>query len=304
MPRAGVNYAIGNRGPPEKHARFACAGAPGCGPSQMVDLHPARGRRGQRTAHRQSFAVLPPEAIAQGIEGEAILMLRFGSSGQLINAEVAKSSGHAILDEAALRAIRATPHLAAGPGKCCFPSPFPCANPAAGLRRETSPGCTREKRRALPFSAVFRSPGFRCILHAVWLRRAIMTKLLRVKECRLTGWLAPLLVACASISPVQAADCTATVRSRRSAWKIRHHADEEPHAAAAPVPHRRDRERTAMRRRRLQIRRSYTLPNAPITRPTRVHQVLGGKGKDFGERAEKDAAEDVWSAEDISCRRC
>ena len=66
----------------------------------------------------------PPAAIAQGLEGEAILMLRFGSGGTLINAEVAKSSGHAILDEAALRAIRATPHFAAGPREMLFPVSF------------------------------------------------------------------------------------------------------------------------------------------------------------------------------------
>jgi protein TonB len=66
----------------------------------------------------------PPEAVARGLEGETILMLRYGSDGALINAEIAKSSGHAILDEAALRAIRATPRLAAGPREMLFPVSF------------------------------------------------------------------------------------------------------------------------------------------------------------------------------------
>ena len=66
----------------------------------------------------------PPEAVARGLEGEAILMLRYGSDGALIDAAIAKSSGHAILDEAALRAIRATPRLAAGPREMLFPVSF------------------------------------------------------------------------------------------------------------------------------------------------------------------------------------
>ncbi len=66
----------------------------------------------------------PPEAIARGLEGEAILMLRFGVDGALIDAQIAKSSGHVILDEAALRAIRATPRFASGPREMLFPVTF------------------------------------------------------------------------------------------------------------------------------------------------------------------------------------
>jgi periplasmic protein TonB len=66
----------------------------------------------------------PPEAVARGLEGEAILMLRFGADGALIDAQIAKSSGHAILDEAALRAIRATPRFASAPREILFPVTF------------------------------------------------------------------------------------------------------------------------------------------------------------------------------------
>lgn len=66
----------------------------------------------------------PPEAVAKGIEGEAILRLHFGADGALIDAQIAKSSGYAILDEAALRAIRATPRFAAGPREMLFPVTF------------------------------------------------------------------------------------------------------------------------------------------------------------------------------------
>ena len=51
----------------------------------------------------------PPEAVARGIEGETILMLRYNPDGTLRDARVARSSGHAILDQAALRAVHATP---------------------------------------------------------------------------------------------------------------------------------------------------------------------------------------------------
>jgi protein TonB len=66
----------------------------------------------------------PVEAIAQGLEGEAVLMLRFGANGALVDAQVVKSSGHAILDEAALRAARATQRLASGPREMLFPVTF------------------------------------------------------------------------------------------------------------------------------------------------------------------------------------
>jgi periplasmic protein TonB len=66
----------------------------------------------------------PPEAIAQGIEGEAILLLRFAPDGALTDAQIAKSSGYAILDEAALRAVRAAPRFAQGRREMLLPVSF------------------------------------------------------------------------------------------------------------------------------------------------------------------------------------
>ena len=66
----------------------------------------------------------PPEAIEKGIEGEAIVMLRLNDDGQLIDAQIAKSSGYAILDLAALRAVRATPRFAPGSREVLFPVTF------------------------------------------------------------------------------------------------------------------------------------------------------------------------------------
>ena len=66
----------------------------------------------------------PPEAVARGLEGEAILMLRLGADGALIEARIVKSSGHPILDAAALRAIRAAPRFGSGPREMLFPVTF------------------------------------------------------------------------------------------------------------------------------------------------------------------------------------
>lgn len=66
----------------------------------------------------------PPEAIARGIEGETILILRYAADGKLLDARIARSSGHAILDQAALRAVRATPRITDGPREVLFPVTF------------------------------------------------------------------------------------------------------------------------------------------------------------------------------------
>ena len=66
----------------------------------------------------------PPEAIEQGLEGETIVMLRIGDNGRLANAQIARSSGHVILDEAALRAIRSTLRFSPGFREILFPVTF------------------------------------------------------------------------------------------------------------------------------------------------------------------------------------
>jgi protein TonB len=66
----------------------------------------------------------PTEAIARGIEGETILILRYNPDGTLRDARIARSSGHAILDQAALRAVRATPRITDGPREVLFPVTF------------------------------------------------------------------------------------------------------------------------------------------------------------------------------------
>ena len=47
----------------------------------------------------------PPEAIKQGLQGEAVVLLDVGEGGRIVTASVASSSGYAVLDQAALRAV-------------------------------------------------------------------------------------------------------------------------------------------------------------------------------------------------------
>lgn len=55
----------------------------------------------------------PQSAVNQGIEGEVVLLLSLDSKGGIQAVEIAKSSGHALLDEAAIDAAR---HIGALPG--------------------------------------------------------------------------------------------------------------------------------------------------------------------------------------------
>lgn len=55
----------------------------------------------------------PAEAIARGLEGEALVLLIIDESGQVVATRLEQSSGHALLDEAALRAARSLKALPA-----------------------------------------------------------------------------------------------------------------------------------------------------------------------------------------------
>ena len=56
----------------------------------------------------------PPEAFAMGLEGEAILLVELDAQGRIAQVSIGSSSGHAILDEAAIRYVREMGSL--GPG--------------------------------------------------------------------------------------------------------------------------------------------------------------------------------------------
>lgn len=53
----------------------------------------------------------PPEAIALGLEGEVRLIVKVGADGEIDDVSIAASSGHAILDKAAIKAAYAMGRL-------------------------------------------------------------------------------------------------------------------------------------------------------------------------------------------------
>jgi len=53
----------------------------------------------------------PPEAVARGIEGEVRLLITLSEDGSIADVNVAASSGHPILDNAAIKAAYATGKL-------------------------------------------------------------------------------------------------------------------------------------------------------------------------------------------------
>jgi protein TonB len=79
-------------------------------------------RRAQSALSEHLF--YPPEAIAHGLEGEVILLLTLAENGQLVSATVARSSGHALLDQAALDAAQRIGHLSGNPRQTLFPVRF------------------------------------------------------------------------------------------------------------------------------------------------------------------------------------
>lgn len=67
----------------------------------------------------------PQEAIARGLEGQVLVFLILDSEGQVAASRVEESSGHRILDDAALRAVRALRALPAdAPRETLLPVSF------------------------------------------------------------------------------------------------------------------------------------------------------------------------------------
>lgn len=79
-------------------------------------------RRAQGALSRHLY--YPPEAVAQGLEGEVVLLLTLGDGGRVLVVEVARSSGHAILDQAALDAARRIGNLPGNAHQTLLPVSF------------------------------------------------------------------------------------------------------------------------------------------------------------------------------------
>jgi protein TonB len=87
---------------PGRAARNASAATP------VVEMRPRlEGEAALRAVEQlRSELPYPPEAIERGLQGEALVLLFLDASGNAIAARLESSSGHALLDDAAVRAVR------------------------------------------------------------------------------------------------------------------------------------------------------------------------------------------------------
>ncbi len=79
-------------------------------------------RRAQTALSEHLF--YPPQAIARGLEGDVILLLTLADNGRVVSASIARSSGHALLDQAALDATQRIGALPGNPRQTLFPVSF------------------------------------------------------------------------------------------------------------------------------------------------------------------------------------
>jgi len=70
-------------------------------------------RREVQVAQRKlsEFQFYPPEAVARGLEGEVRVIVKLGADGNVDDVSIAASSGHPILDNAAVKAAYAMGRL-------------------------------------------------------------------------------------------------------------------------------------------------------------------------------------------------
>jgi protein TonB len=78
--------------------------------------------RAQAALSKQLF--YPEEAISKGWEGDVMLLLTLSTQGDIIGVELARSSGHAILDNAARTAAGKLGKLRSGSGQLLLPVEF------------------------------------------------------------------------------------------------------------------------------------------------------------------------------------
>ncbi len=94
-------------------------------PADAAPPHNLQGRalsRAQAALSKHLF--YPPEAVALGLEGEVVLLLILSDNGRVVSAAVARSSGHALLDRAALDAAQHIGVLPGSPRQTLFPVSF------------------------------------------------------------------------------------------------------------------------------------------------------------------------------------
>ena len=102
MPELDAPAPLAQRIPPPRHAIAARPAAP-----QMVSLRRLSGEAARAASEQLARELMyPAEAIERGLEGEALVLLFLDASGDAVAARLEASSGHALLDDAAVRAAR------------------------------------------------------------------------------------------------------------------------------------------------------------------------------------------------------
>lgn len=86
--------------PPEKTESPSGTPRPAAKPKPEKMANPIAAAQRKLSKH----LYYPPEAIAAGLEGEVRLLLTLDDKGAILDADVAASSGHTVLDKAAVRA--------------------------------------------------------------------------------------------------------------------------------------------------------------------------------------------------------
>jgi len=114
-PAESTAEAVSSRPPPEDSRPLAAAPVP-------KTLQGGALRRAQTAFSEHLF--YPPQAVAQGLEGDVVLLLTLADGGRLISASIARSSGHALLDQAALDAAQRIGALPGNPPQTLFPVSF------------------------------------------------------------------------------------------------------------------------------------------------------------------------------------
>lgn len=117
VPPADQLYLPAARRAPQR-ATPPDTGKPATGQHGMrIVRSPARdGRQHAVREVQQQLAqrlLYPPEAVAQGLEGEVQVLIVLDAQGAVLGARIERSSGSALLDEAALRAAREVRGVAA-----------------------------------------------------------------------------------------------------------------------------------------------------------------------------------------------
>lgn len=130
LPQASIEARLIPAPPPAAAAEAVSTEAAEAADSAANPQPPLAPRTLQGSSLRRAQTALsahlfyPPEAIAQGLEGEVILLLVLADGGKLISATVARSSGHGLLDQAALDAARRIGALPGNPRQTLFPVRF------------------------------------------------------------------------------------------------------------------------------------------------------------------------------------